>query len=215
MLNNFRKRYEERLPLLNALRQSLESETNDALAGLPHVDRVAFRVKSARSFVSKAEDPSNAPGYSEPLVEVEDQVAGRVIVFFLSDLTAARGRLEGTFSTVERVERRPQRDAEFGYESDHLICVIPPHLKPPGWNEREDVPTTFELQVRTVFMHAYAEPQHDLAYKAGEDLPREVRRELAWIAASAWGADSAYERIRTRHQAGKQVDAAEGALHRS
>lgn len=45
-------------------------------------------------------------------------------------------------------------------------------------------------------MHAYAEPQHDLSYKAAADLPSEIRRELAWVAASAWGADQAYERVR-------------------
>lgn len=36
-------------------------------------------------------------------------------------------------------------------------------------------------------MHAWAEPQHDMGYK-GDPGP-EVKRELAWIAASAWGAD--------------------------
>jgi len=51
------------------------------------------------------------------------------------------------------------------------------------------------LQIRTIFMHAYSEPQHDFAYKAAGDLPPNVRRELAWIAASAWGADQAYARV--------------------
>jgi ppGpp synthetase/RelA/SpoT-type nucleotidyltranferase len=215
MHKELREEYLERLPLLEALRESLERETKDALSGYPHVDRIGFRVKGVGSFVLKAEDPKNAPTYSEPLVEIEDQVAGRVIVFFSSDLSDVRGRLEATFTTVERAERHPPRDAEFGYESDHLICVIPPHLKPDGWTDREDVPSTFEIQIRTLFMHAYAEPQHDLAYKAADDLPREVRRELAWIAASAWGADRAYERVRAwSKKRAPGGDAAEGATRR-
>jgi hypothetical protein len=33
------------------------------------------------------------------------------------------------------------------------------------------------------------------SYKGPADLPKEIRRELAWIAASAWGADHAYKRV--------------------
>lgn len=119
-----------------------------------------------------------------------------MIVFFLGDLVTVHERLAGSYSTIERSQRRPERDVEFGYESDHLVCVIPPHLKPSGWAKRHDMPSTFELQIRTLLMHAYAEPQHDIGYKAPRDLSHQIRRELAWIAASAWGADQAYERVR-------------------
>jgi len=195
MLDDLRRLYLQRVPLLQQVADNLAQETRDALQGIPHIDRVAFRVKTVESFLAKAADPKNQPTYADPLVEIEDQVAGRVIVFHLADISTVLDALKGTFNTVERSQRRPDRDAEFGYESSHLIATLPPHLVPDAWSACEDVPTTFELQVRTIFMHAYAEPQHDLAYKALHELPREIRRELAWIAASAWGADQAYERI--------------------
>ncbi len=196
MPETLRQRYLGRSSLLESLKVNLERETNDSLVGLRHIDRVAFRVKELESFLKKATDPANDPAYEDPLVEIEDQVAGRVIVFFSSDLPIARQRLERTFNAIERHQRRPERDEEFGYESDHLICTIPPQVRPNGWAARQDVPETFELQIRTIFMHAYAEPQHDMQYKAARELSREMRRELAWIAASAWGADQAYERVR-------------------
>jgi putative GTP pyrophosphokinase len=206
-------RYAERVPLLEQLRTNLERETCDALAGLAHVDRVSFRIKDALSLAAKAEDPENSPAYRDPLVEIEDQVGGRVIVYFLADLADVRMRLEQTFNTVERTERRPQRDAEFGYESDHLICLIPPHLEPTDWGSRSDLPTTFELQIRTLFMHAYAQPQHRIAYKSTQELPSSIRKELAWIAASSWGADRAYERVRVacENRAQSEPDARPGA----
>jgi ppGpp synthetase/RelA/SpoT-type nucleotidyltranferase len=142
-----------------------------------------------------------------PLREIEDQIAGRVIVFFRGDLPIVRARLGGTFSEVKWTHRQPPRDAEFGYESDHLICMLPPQAKTDVWEGQEDLPSTFELQLRTVFMHAYSEPQHDLAYKQASDLPSEVRREIAWVAASAWGADQAYDRIMQWH-AGESADKA-------
>lgn len=197
MLRHYMAAYscEARLQLLRELRTSLENEVDEALASLAHIDRIYFRVKSCDSFVQKALDLNTQPPYSNPLVEIEDQVAGRVLVFFLEDIDPVKKHLLGTFTTVEQKHKRPPKDEEFGYESYHLICNIPPHLKPADWNTREDLPPTFELQVRTLFMHAYAEPQHNIAYKATRDLPTDIRREIAWIAASAWGADHAYERI--------------------
>jgi putative GTP pyrophosphokinase len=195
------KRYAERQSLLKELSDSLEQEVRSALDGLPHVDRVSFRVKNPESFVKKATDPLNDPPYADPLVEIEDQVAGRIIVFFLGDIEKVADLIERTFGTVEQSLRRPERDAEFGYESEHRICLIPEHLLPVGWDERT-FPTTFELQVRTIFMHAYAEPQHDFAYKTKRDIDRGTVRELAWIAASAWGADQSYERLRKASEGG-------------
>jgi putative GTP pyrophosphokinase len=190
-----REQYESRVPLLEALKSSLEQETKRALEDMPHVDRIVFRVKNVGQFVAKATDQRTSPPYSNPLAEIEDQIAGRIIVFFLQDVEAVISRLERTFNKVEQVHKRPAKDEEFGYESHHLVCMIPPHLVPDGWTGQSDLPTTFELQVRTLFMHAWAEPQHDLAYKAAGDLPPESRRELFWVAASAWGADQAYKRI--------------------
>ena len=82
--------------------------------------------------------------------------------------------------------------AEFGYESDHYIIVIDEHLKPDGWDNGPSMPATFELQIRTLFMHAWAEPQHDLGYK-GAGLTDDHARMLAWVASSAWGADRMFE----------------------
>jgi putative GTP pyrophosphokinase len=187
--------YEARLDLLRQVRDRLEAEIREALAGLPHIDRIGFRVKEGQSFLAKATSAENRPPYGDPLVEIEDQVAGRVIVFFLQDLEMVKKHLAGTLTTVEHTVRKPEKYSEFGYESEHLICLIPPQVRPPGWAVRRDLPKTFELQLRTVYMHAFAEPQHDLGYKASSELPIELRRELAWIAASSWGADQAYRRF--------------------
>jgi GTP pyrophosphokinase len=196
VVDDLRRAYSDRVPLLEEAQAAIEREVIDTLATVEHVDRVTFRVKSTESFVAKASDAANNPPYTHPLLEIEDQIAGRVLVFFLRDIAIVEERVSRTFSTVERAHRQPARDEEFGYESEHMICIIPPHLKPPGWGLRDDMPSTFELQIRTLFMHAYAEPQHDISYKSSTELPGAVRKELAWIAASSWGADRAYERVR-------------------
>lgn len=190
---SLRQQYENRLPLLERVAAGLERVVRDALADVRRVDRISFRAKKTDSFVEKVfEDREH---YSDPLSEVEDQVAGRVLVFFIPDIEIVKQRLQTTFSPVESEHKHPKRDAEFAYESHHLVCVIPPIVLPPGWEALRSPPRTFELQVRTLFMHAYAEPEHDLKYKSAAELPAEIRRELAWIAASAWGADHAFHRV--------------------
>lgn len=195
MANTLKCDYESRLPLLGNLAGNLEQEAVGAVSALPHVDRIYFRVKPVMSFLEKATDPTTEPPYEDPLVDIEDQVAGRILVFFVGDVQPVKSALEGTFNAIEYKHKRPRKDEEFGYESHHLIYVIPPQAKPEGWQGTKNLPTTFEVQIRTLFMHAWAEPQHNIDYKAAGDLPPDVRKELFWIAASAWGADQAYERV--------------------
>lgn len=181
--------YAQRIPLLDALRATLESSANEALADVRHIDRISFRTKSASSFVDKCLPDGKPARYDDPLREVEDQVAGRVIVLFQHDLQVVQDQLETYFSLVEAERKRPERASEFGYESDHLVIGIAEHHKPEGWDVIDDMPVTFELQIRTLFMHAWAEPQHDLGYKPGRELSHDEQRMLAWGASSAWGAD--------------------------
>lgn len=186
--------YVDRLPKLEQLRKTLEENTRNALDGLPHIDRISFRVKDKYSFVRKCHKKETP--YSNPLVQVEDQVAGRVLVFFYHDLSVVEEKLEDWFTgIVEAKKKRPEGVMEFGYESNHFIIGIDEHLKPPGWEGAGQMPVNFELQIRTLFMHAWAEPQHDLDYK-GKHVPGDYnRRMLAWIASSAWGADRMFEDV--------------------
>lgn len=185
--------YEARLPVLRALAAKLEAKTKEALADVPHIDRIGFRVKDHKSFLKKAAQRK----YTNPLEQLEDQVAGRVITFFRDDIPIVRDRLTEWFGDVEHETKEPSGPSEFGYESDHFIFVITEHWKPEGWDDLVKMPTTFEFQIRTLFMHAWAEPQHDLGYK-GSPLDRQTAKELAWVAASAWGADRTFNEIANR-----------------
>jgi ppGpp synthetase/RelA/SpoT-type nucleotidyltranferase len=177
--------------LSDALAQGL----TESLQKLPHIDRIYFRVKEIDKFVKKAQR------YDTPLIDIEDQVAGRVLVFFTSDVLAVSEAACKRWNVIEAVHKEPERDAEFGYESWHQVFVIPEHLKSIGWSDQSEMPSTFELQIRTLFMHAYAEPQHDFAYKSSAELLRDDRKRLGWIASAAWGADRAYQELLNQDQA--------------
>jgi putative GTP pyrophosphokinase len=195
--------FARRRPLLEEVATSLcdLAETGLSTYDHRHVDRIYFRAKSVESFVNKVRKRAAAAAagevrdgfplvaYRSPLTQVEDQVGGRVLVLFHHDIERVIRLLLTTFNAMEMQDKTPPKDAEFGYESTHLVCQIPDHLRPSAWSSEGQMPETFELQVRTLFMHAWAEPQHDLGYKGPGDLTKLQKKRLAWIAASAWGAD--------------------------
>ena len=192
---DLREAYELRRPVLKQVAGRLEVELQDHFDGRPHIDRISFRVKGVDSFVDKAEREIKLP-YDHPLAEIEDQIAGRILVLFTDDVADTVAHLNQLLTPVEHDHKRPTRYNEFDYESVHGVYTFPPPYLAPGWDEHEDMPQTFEMQVRTLFQHAYAEPQHDLGYKPDMPIDDDIRRELAWIAAGCWGGDQALERVR-------------------
>lgn len=201
-MNAILQAYEQRYPLLKALAEGLQREVSGLLESVPHVDRVYFRAKEPGHFAAKAAK-SGGSAYKNPLREIEDQVAGRVLVLFLGDIDPVVERLRVSFSVVETQRKAPSKPDAFGYESFHCVFMIPPQAKPAMWDTLTEAPVTFEMQVRTLFQHAWAEPQHDLEYKGSGETPLDARRELAWAASSAWGADRSFQRALTLIQGGR------------
>lgn len=188
--------YKARTELLGAVARNLEIELAGILTPLPHIDRIYFRTKGVGSFVEKAQDTAldGSPKYAHPLEEIEDQIAGRVLVFYRSDIAAVLAALEGKWRKAEQEHRRPARTSQFDYETTHRICVITSDMCPPEWAALEEKPSTFELQIRTLAQHAWSEPQHAF-YKSRSGLKEASERKLYWAAASAWGMDSIWEEL--------------------
>jgi len=133
--------------------------------------------------------------YAHPFEQIEDQVGGRVLVFMRSDVQAVLDVLHERLRKADWSQRKPLSVKEFDYETHHTICVITPDLTPRGWDTLEDPPETFELQVRTLAQHAWAEVQHDF-YKHKSGLAEDEQRKLYLAAATAWGLDSFWEDLR-------------------
>ena len=57
------------------------------------------------------------------------------------------------------------------------------------------IPNFFEIQIKTLFQHAWAQAEHDLGYKQGQPLSFEEKRKLAFAAAQSWGADTIFNQI--------------------
>ncbi|NPV40840.1 MAG: hypothetical protein HPY72_05785 [Anaerolineae bacterium] len=108
--------------------------------------------------------------------------------FYKSDTNPIELFIRKYLAVIERKLWIPDSVSKFGYEGIHLIFLIPKDIITPEI-ESNFPPVFFELQIKTLFQHAWAEADHDLAYKPQKKLDDEQERKIAFTAAQAWGAD--------------------------
>ncbi|MGY3616203.1 GTP pyrophosphokinase [Bradyrhizobium sp. USDA 10063] len=135
------------------------------------------------------------PKYDEPLDQIQDQVGARIIVFYKSDVDRIDALVKRYFTAIEYRKIVPDLESEFGYFGHHLVLVLPSDVI-DGDMDKDLIPNFFELQIKTLFQHAWSEADHDLAYKPGDTpLTGEQKRLVAFTSAQAWGADHMFERL--------------------
>lgn len=130
---------------------------------------VSARAKSIASFQRKAAKP-----YEDPVGEITDTVAVRVITFSITDRDRIAEIIKDRFVVKPGEDRNPgleKSERRRGYDCWHI--VITGEKQPEsGWLiERGDLSRYFntfgglEVQLRTVAAHAWAEFEHARRYK--------------------------------------------------
>jgi putative GTP pyrophosphokinase len=189
--------YERRFEtVLQPLAKAIESQLQEYLADTPRIDRVVARAKSVDRFITKAQSlKDEKPRYSEPLNQIQDQIGARIITFYLSDVESVSAVIERYYRPIEAKLVVPDSQWEFGYFGQHYILLVPSDVVDER-ADKDDVPQFFELQIKTLFQHAWSEAEHDLGYKPqlGSLDPMDTRR-LAFSSAQAWGADQVFDQL--------------------
>jgi putative GTP pyrophosphokinase len=189
--DQYQLRYDK---VLVPLSERLDDYIRDLTKEYPRIDRVSVRAKTVSRFLDKAKRLENgAPKYSDPLNQIQDQIGARVVTFYLSDVEKISKLVEDYFGSIEVKHVVPDSPREFGYEGKHYILFIPADVK--GAATADDCPNFFELQIKTLFQHAWGEADHDLIYKASGPLTADHRRRVAFTAAQAWGADRIFQEL--------------------
>jgi putative GTP pyrophosphokinase len=196
---DYKRRYEA---FLNKIAENLQNHVAGHLAGVPHIDRVAARAKDPTRFAEKTgrKKEDGSPKYCKPLTEIQDQLGARVIVFYLNDVSVVSDVISRYFHPIEQRELVPESQWEFGYFGKHFVLPLPRDVIPVEVDPAE-APRFFELQIKTLFQHAWSEANHDLGYKARAPLSPDQLRRLAFTAAQAWGADRVFDELRAELRA--------------
>jgi ppGpp synthetase/RelA/SpoT-type nucleotidyltranferase len=191
----YKKRYEQALqPLAERLQKQLEQDFQD----VPRIDRISARAKDIGSFISKAhtmtDECGEQPKYKDPLNEIQDQLGARVIVVYLEDVDKAKHIIDRYHNSIEDKIIEPDSEKEFDYVGRHYILHFPEDLLEDDIAE-DQAPNFFELQIKTLFQHAWSEANHDLGYKSEKELRSDDKRKIAFTAAQAWGADHIFDEL--------------------
>jgi putative GTP pyrophosphokinase len=183
-----RKGYAKLLSEMEAqLRAALEK---DSLSPI-----IKGRVKGFESWYAKRiRLLRNGKAAGKVPIPITDVVALRVVCPFLGDLSLAEKAILDSFKVIE-VERKGSDRSfrEFGYESIHLLIVLPPELRELAVGF--DYPA-IEIQLRTILQEAWAEVEHELVYKA-EFTPFDepMKRKLAALNANLSLSDIIFQEI--------------------
>jgi putative GTP pyrophosphokinase len=181
--------------VLLPLAARLEAHLKGLFDNYQRIDRISVRAKSVDRFIAKAEKQTEGkPQYSDPLNQIQDQIGARIVTLYKSDVDYLTEEIKKYFRYIESRQVVPDSEREFGYEGRHFILFIPTDVFDDTMREEESVPF-FELQIKTLFQHAWSEAEHDLGYKPSRNLSSDQKRRLAFTAAQAWGADQIFDEL--------------------
>lgn len=198
MINdNYAKRFLELKPKYEKLgvnvKQALEALLQEK--DIPYLS-INYRVKEQNSFLEKIERKK----YEQPFLETEDLCGIRIICYFQNDIDKIQNIINSEFKVTEnQIKQELLNATEFGYRSTHLIAQVKKEwASTPAF--RGIVDLKFEIQVRTILMHSWAEIEHKLAYKSESEIPKELRRQFSFISAALENADFQFEVIKNAIQ---------------
>ena len=196
-MSELEKAYRERFELvLKPLAKAIEEQLREYFDGHPRIDRITARAKSVERFLEKAQKEEDGKRkYTEPLHQIQDQVGARVVIFYLSDVEPTADIINKYYRSIESRDIIPESEWKFGYFGRHFVSIVPSDLVLQYKNSTH-VPKFFELQVKTLFQHAWSEANHDLGYKPdSKPLNADATRRLAFTSAQAWGADRIFNEL--------------------
>lgn len=182
--------------------ESLEKRTYELLSTLLDDAGVEYhsltsRCKERKSLEGKIS--REGKNYCE-LSDLTDVVGFRITTYFAGDVDKVAELIEKELILDEdnSIDKRKAAEPDrFGYMSLHLVAS---HK-----DERTCLPEykccagkRFEIQIRTILQHAWAEIEHDMGYKSESAVPQTVRRRFSRLAGLLELADEEFQIIRNQ-----------------
>ncbi len=190
--------YTRQLPALRGLGPAMQAHLERELhRGGVHVHAVGHRVKSLPSLAGKLAHPGRT---YHRLDEITDLVGIRVVTYFADEIESVAQMVERTLRVDwarSGDKSRGHAPTQFGYQSVHYVCAPPEEVvaRRPEWD------VAFEVQIRTILQHTWAEIEHDIGYKSPDAVPSRVRRRFSRLAGLLEIADDEFVALRREMEA--------------
>jgi putative GTP pyrophosphokinase len=168
------------------LRNMLRAEKVDSVA-------VTARTKKRQSFLGKASKRK----YKAPAIEIKDVVGIRVVTYFDSVVHKAGEIIKREFEIdwAHSFDKSKLLGTDrVGYRSVHYIARLrPERLTLAEYKDFDGI--WFEIQVRSVLQHAWAEIEHDRRFKFPGELPTSLQRRFSVLAGTLELIDREFDAI--------------------
>jgi ppGpp synthetase/RelA/SpoT-type nucleotidyltranferase len=181
-------------PLYEELALLVESVVKEMLKQKKvNYHNITHRAKTVERYKEKASKEK----YKDPRSEIMDMAGVRVITYIDSDAKKVEEIVRSLFKIIPEHSKDKTEELgtdRVGYRSIHCVCTLgEDRLALPENKKFTD--RCFEVQIRTILQHAWAEFEHDRNYKFKGVLPDKLKRRLAVVAGNLELLDWTFESI--------------------
>lgn len=181
-------------PTYEQLSKKVESILQEIISDQKiHIHAIYCRAKEIDSFTKKIEDPK----YNDPINQITDFSGIRIITYVESDLVLVCNLLEAHFEIdpENSIDKSKSLGIDkVGYRSIHYVCKLPKdRIRLPEYKKFDGL--YFEIQVRTILQHGWAEIEHDKDYKFSGELPAYLKRRFKVLAGVLELADREFNQL--------------------
>jgi len=186
--------YIETRPLYEQLSHAVENIIHEnTVENNPPIHAVFNRTKDIESFANKIANEK----YTNPSTQITDLSAIRIIACVENDLSKISKLIESIFEIDydNSIDKSKSLGTDkVGYRSIHYVAKLPSRLTELA-EYRKFKNLRFEIQIRTLLQHAWAEIEHDRNYKFSGKLPEDLTRRLKVLAGVLELADREFNQI--------------------
>ena len=154
---------------------------------------VMYRIKSSDEAIKKIKKKQ----YENPQQQLTDLSGIRIVTFLESQVTAINKLIRELFEVDDKnsLDRANILGLDrLGYRSTHFVCTLgEQRARLPEYDALGSL--KFEIQVRTVLQHAWAELAHDRSFKFSVSLPTKIERKLNLYSGMLEIVDDAFDEI--------------------
>jgi putative GTP pyrophosphokinase len=186
--------YSKRRFVYEALAKKVESIIRELLES----ENVSYHSVTCRAkSIPRYEEKAAKEKYKDPVSEIYDMAGVRVITYTDSEVNRAHEIVEKSFELIQEhsMDKSEELGADrVGYRSIHCVGTLgKDRLKLPENQIFKDM--AFEIQIRTILQHAWAEFEHDRNYAFSGVLPKGMRRRLSIAAGTLESVDREFDSL--------------------
>jgi putative GTP pyrophosphokinase len=188
------KDFDNKIHLYKGLAERTHILLNSLIENSIKPHQLEFRLKDKDSF-SKKLIRKNFKYKS--LEQVTDILGFRLVTYFEDDIDIIENIIKKEFEIDYKnsIDKRKMEVDKFGYRSVHYVVSLnKERLKLTEYKDYKKI--KFEIQIRSILQHSWAEIEHDIGYKGASEIPSSAKRTFYRVAALLEQADIEFTKLR-------------------